>query len=92
MNTRSKARANQKERKIIEKQRRIERKERFATRDKVVTPYKLRSTMGKKGDNSTKATHTRSKRNVESFEKAEVAPIRLFSLGEEDTSVDNEEI
>jgi hypothetical protein len=40
MNTRSKARANQKERKIIEKQRRIERKERFATRDKVVTPYK----------------------------------------------------
>ena len=92
MNTRSRARADREERKTIQKQRRIERKERFATRDKVVTPYKLRSTMGRKGDNSTKATHSRSKRNVESFEKAEVAPIRLFSLGEEDNSVDNEEI
>jgi hypothetical protein len=92
MNTRSRARADREERKTNEKQRRIERKERFATIDKVVTPYKLRSTMGRKGDNSTKATHSRSKRNVESFEKAEVAPIRLFSLGEEDTSLDNEEI
>jgi hypothetical protein len=63
-----------------------------AHRDKVVTPYKLRSTMARKGDKSTKATHIRSKRNVEAFEKAEVAPIRLFTLGEEDTSVDNEEI
>jgi hypothetical protein len=92
MNTRSRARADREERKNIEKQRRIERKERFATRDKVVTPYKLRSTMGRKGDKSTKATHSRSKRNVESFEKAEVAPIRLFTLGEENTFVDNEEI
>jgi hypothetical protein len=92
MNTRSRARADREERKTIQKQRRIERKERFATRDKVVTPYKLRSTMGRKGDKSTKATHSRSKRNVESFEKAEVAPIRLFTLGEEDTFVDNEEI
>jgi hypothetical protein len=91
MNTRSRARADREERKTIQKQRRIERKERFATRDKVVTPYKLRSTMGRKGDNSTKATHSRSKRNVESFEKADVAPIRLFSLGEEDTLVENEE-
>ena len=92
MNTRSRARADREERKTIQKQRRIERKERFTTRDKVVTPYKLRSTMGRKGDNSTKATHSRSKRNVEAFEKAEVAPIRLFTLGEEDTFVDNEEI
>src|ERR1700737_3589530 len=91
MNTRSRARADREERKTNEKQRRIERKERFATRDNVVIPYKLRSTMGRKGGNSTKATHSRSKRNVESFEKGEVAPIRLFSLREEDTSVDNEE-
>jgi hypothetical protein len=48
--------------------------------------------MGRKGEKSTKAIHSRSKRNVESFEKAEVAPIRLFSLGEEDTYVENEEI
>jgi hypothetical protein len=48
--------------------------------------------MGRKGGKSTKATHSRSKRNVESFEKGEVAPIRLFSLGEEDISEDNEEI
>jgi hypothetical protein len=84
MNTRSRARADREERKTIQKQRRIERKERFATRDKVVTPYKLKSTMGRKGDNSTKATHSRSKRNVESFEKAEVASIVLFPVTEED--------
>ena len=92
MNTRSRAKADREVGRTIEKQRRIERKKMFATRDNVVTLYKLRSTMGRKGGNSTKATHSRSKRNVESFEKAEVAPIRLFSLGEEDTSVDNEEI
>jgi hypothetical protein len=92
MNTRSRAKADQKVRRSIEKQRRIERKKRFATRDNVVTPYRLRSTMGRKGGNSTKATHSRSKQNVESFEKGEVAPIRLFSLGEEDTSAENEEI
>jgi hypothetical protein len=92
MNTRSKVRAEREVRRSIEKQKRIERKERFATRASVVTPYKLRSTMRKKGENSTKATHSRSKRNIESFEKAEVAPIRLFSLGEEDTSVENEGI
>ncbi len=92
MNTRSRAKVEQEVRRTIEKQRRIERRERFATRDNVVTPYKLRSTMGRKGDNSTKATHSRSKRNVDSIEKADVAPIRLFSVGEENTSVDNEEI
>ena len=91
MITRSRARAERENSRTIEKQRRIERKKRFANRDNVVTPYNLRSTMGRKGGNSTKATHSRSKRNVESFENAEVAPIRLFSLGEEDTSVDNGE-
>ena len=92
MITRSRVRAERENIGTIEKQKRIERKKRFATRDNVVTPYNLRSTMGRKGGTSTKATHSRSKQNVESFEKAEVAPIRLFSLGEEDTSVDNEEI
>jgi hypothetical protein len=53
-----------------------------------VTPYKLRSTIGRKGDNSTKATHSRSKRNVESFEKAEVSPIVLFPVTEEDNPDD----
>jgi hypothetical protein len=72
MNSRSRARADREERKTIQKQRRIERNERFATRDKVVTPYKLKSTMARKGDKSTKATHSRSKQNVELFEKAEV--------------------
>ena len=44
--------------------------------------------MGRKGDKSTKATHSRSKRNVESFEKAEVAPIVLFPVTEEDNPDD----
>jgi hypothetical protein len=92
MNTRSRARAEREVRRSIEKNRRIERNKRFATSDNVLTPYNLRSTMGRKGGKSTKATHSRSKRNVESFEKADVAPIKLFSLGEEDTNVDNEKI
>ena len=91
MNTRWRAKADREVRRTIEKQRRIERTERFATRNNVVTPYILRSTMGRRGGISTKATHSRSKQNVESFENAEVAPIRLFPLGEENTSVDNEE-
>jgi hypothetical protein len=92
MNPRSRVKADREVMRTIEKQRRIERKKRFATIDKVVALYKLRSTMGRKGGNLTKATHSRSKRNVESFEKAEVAPIRLFSLEEENTYVDNKEI
>ena len=92
MITRLRARAEKENSRSIEKQRRIERNNRFGTRENVLTPYNLRSTMGRKGGNSTKATHSRSKRNVESPDHAEVAPIRLFSLGEEDTSVDKEEI
>ena len=79
MNTRSRAKEYQ------EVKRSIERKKRPANRDNIVTPYKLKSTMGRKEGNSTKATHSRSKQNVESCEKAEVAPIRLFSLRAEDT-------
>jgi hypothetical protein len=44
--------------------------------------------MAKKGDKLTKATHNRSKRNVELFEKAEVAPIVLFHVSEEDNPGD----
>jgi len=88
MNTRSRARVDREEKKTILKQKRIEIKERFATRDKVVTPYKLRSTIARKWDKSTKATYSRSKRNVESFEKAEVAPIVLFHVSEEENPVD----
>ena len=91
MITRSHARAERESIRTIEKQRRIERNKKFATRDNIVTAYNLRSNMGRKGGNSTKATHNRSKRNVESFEKADVAPIRLFSLGKEDESMDNQE-
>ena len=48
MITRSHARAERENSRTIEKHKRIERKKRFATRDNVVTPYNLRSTMGKK--------------------------------------------
>ena len=44
--------------------------------------------MARKGDKSTKATHSRSKRNVELFEKAEVAPIVLFPVSEEENPVE----
>ena len=80
MNTRSRARAEREVRRSIEKQRRIERKERFASRDNVVNPYKLRSTMGRKGGNSTF-------KGEKTFDIAAVAPIVLFPVSEEDNPV-----
>ena len=73
---RLRAKAQRENSRTFEKQRPIGRKKRFATRDNVLTPYNLRSTMGRKRGNSTKATHSRSKRNVDSFEQADVAAIR----------------
>ena len=88
MNTRSRARAEQEVRRGIEKKRRIERRQRLESRERVGTPYNLRSTMGRRGVNSSKVTG-RGSMEEKTFDVSGVAPIILFPVSEEDKQIDN---
>jgi hypothetical protein len=87
MNTRSRARADREVRRNIEKQRRIERRQRFESRESLGTPYNLRTTMGRRGVNSSRGTGRGSK-GEKTFDVSEVAPVVLFPVTEEDNEVD----
>ena len=87
MNTRSRARADREVRRSIEKQRRIERRQRLESRESLGTPYNLRSTMGRRGANTSKATGRGSKEEF-FFDVSTVAPVVLFPVTEEDDQVD----
>ena len=87
MNTRSRARADREGRRSIEKQRRIERRQRLESRERLGTPYNLRSTMGRRGVNTSKVTGRGSKEE-KMFDVSTVAPIVLFLVTEEDNQVD----
>ena len=87
MNTRSRARADREGRRTIEKQRRIERRKRLESRESLVTPYNLRSTMGRRGFNSSRGTG-RGSQEEKAFDVSEVAPIILFPVSEEENLVD----
>ena len=87
MNTRSRARADREVRRTIEKQRRIERRQRLESRGSLGTPYNLRTTMGRRGVNSSRGTGRGSK-GEKTFDVSEVAPVVLFLVSEEDNEVD----
>ena len=87
MNTRARARADRKVRRTIEKQRRIEKKQRLESRKSLGTPYNLRSTMGRRGVNTSKGTRRGSKEE-KTFDVSTVAPIVFFPVSEEDNQVD----
>jgi hypothetical protein len=87
MNTRSRARAEREDRRNSEKQRRIERRERLESRVSLGTPYNLRTTMGRRGVKSSKGTGRGSKGD-KTFDVAEIAPVVLFPVSEEDNEVD----
>jgi hypothetical protein len=87
MNTRSRARADREGRRTIQKQRRIERNERLESRESLGTPYNLRTTMGRRGVNSTKGKGRGSK-GEKTYDVSEVAPVVLFPVSEEDNEVD----
>lgn len=87
MNTRSRARADREVRRTIEKQRRIERRQRLESRESSGTPYNLRTTMGRRGVNSSRGTGRGSK-GEKTFDVSEVAPIVLFPVSEEENPVD----
>ena len=87
MITRSRAITYREGRRCIEKQRRIERRQKLKSRESLVTPYNLRSTMGRKGFNYSRGTGRGSK--VEkTFDVTVVAPIVLFPVSEEDNLVE----
>ena len=87
MNTRSRARADREVRRNIEKQRRRDRKQRFESRESLCTPYNLRTTMGRRGVNSSRGKGRGSK-GEKTFDVSEVAPVVLFPVTEEDNEVD----
>ena len=87
MNTRSRARADREVRRTIEKQRCIERMQRLESRGSLGTPYNLRTTVGRRGVNSSRGTGRGSK-GEKTFDVSEVAPIVLFLVSEEDNEVD----
>ena len=87
MNTRSRVRADREVRRTIEKQRRIERRQRLASRESIGTPYNLRTTMGRRGMNSTRAT-PKGYRGEKPFDVSAVAPVVLFPVPEEENLVD----
>ena len=87
MNTRSRAKAERELRSTIEKQRRVERRHKLESREDLVAPYNLRSTMGRRGVNSSRGT-VRGSKGEKTFDVEAIAPIVLFPVSEEDNQVD----
>ena len=87
MITRSRTRADREGRRSIEKQRRTERRKRLESIERLVTPYNLRSTMGRRGVNSSRGTGRGSK-GEKTFDVSVVAPIVLFPVSEDENLVD----
>ena len=87
MNTRLRVRADQEVRRNIEKQRRIERRQRLESRKRIGTPYNLRTTMGRRGVKSSRAT-ARGSEGEKPFDVSAVDPVVLFPVSEEENQVD----
>ena len=87
MNTRSRARADREVRRTNEKQRRVERRQRIESTGSLKTPYNLRTTMGRRGVNSSKGKGRGSK-GEKTFDVSVVAPVVLFPVTEEDNEVE----
>jgi hypothetical protein len=87
MNTRSRARADQEVRRTIEKQRRIERRQMLESSERIGTPYNLRTTMGRRGVNSSRGK-ARGSKGEKTFDVSAVAPVVLFPVSEEENQDD----
>ena len=85
MITRSAARAQTELSRTIEKQKRIDRKQRLALREDIETPYNLRSTMGKRGGNSSRGAAVQPKRGTGSNGRDDVSPRNLLTCYEDGT-------
>jgi len=84
MFTRSRAKAEREFGKTIVENRRSKLREKLAKTHFFVSPYYLRSTMGRRGRNTSKGSGTRSN----GVDTSEVPPVRLFATPEEETNID----
>lgn len=82
MITRSRLKAKREEARTAEKRRRTERKRKLIERESSTSSYQLRSAMRRKGGISNQAASRRLRR----VDSAEVTPVRLFSLIDEEDS------
>jgi len=82
MITRSSARRERELRRTVTKHSQGVRKKTIASSNLFVSPYNLRSSMGKRAGNSSKGT-ARRLRNVD---LSDIAPTRLFPMDEEESS------
>lgn len=64
------------------RERRLERLQKLALRDGITTPYNLRSTMGRKGGNSSKVVTRGEVGDGDAFDEAEVQPKKLQFLAD----------
>ena len=87
MITRSAVRAQIEFSRTIEKQKRIDRKQRLALRKEIETPYNLRSTMGKKSGNPGKGSEGEPKRGTKSVGRDDVSPRNLMTCYEDGTPI-----
>ena len=87
MNTRLRTIGDQEVRRTIEKQKHTERRQRLESKGSLGTPYNLRSTMGRRGINSSRGT-CRNSKGEKTFDVSQVAPVVLFHVSEEDNEVD----
>ena len=87
MITRSAARAQTELSRTTERQKRIDRKQRLALREEIQTPYNLRSTMGKKGGNSSKGTGVEPKGVARTVGRDDVSPRNLMTCYEDGTPI-----
>jgi hypothetical protein len=64
------------------RERRIQRLQKLALTEGIATPYNLRSTMGRKGGNSSKVVAQEEGVHGDAFDEAEVQPKKLQFLAD----------
>ena len=87
MNTRSRAKAEQEVKRTIQQHRRTERRQRLDSKESLGTPYNLRTTMGRRGVNSSRGIG-RGLKGEKTYDISAVAPIVLFPVSEEDNALE----
>jgi len=86
MITRSRAKAERESCKTIVENRRSKLRKKVTSTDYFVSPYYLRSSMGRRGRNSSKGRGSRTN----GVATSEVPPVRLFGTPDEEINFDEE--
>ena len=79
--------ADREVKRFIQQQRRTERRQMLDSRESIATPYNLRTTMGRRGVNSSRGTG-RDLKGEKTYDISTVAPIVLFLVSEKNNAVE----